>query len=164
MSNFTGYWLAVLLVVSGIASCAGTYVSEMTSDSYMLAGMSDSKMVPALFNRRLKNETPINALLLRLLVILIAQPFNFTVLLHSHAILHALRMLLQCSSFVYLRRNRPDLNRPFKVPFGWVGAYVVPGSLATVTLLQILFAHWSAWLGAIFLMLFGVVLDRMTSQ
>ena len=121
-------------------------------------------MVPALFNRRLKNETPINALLLRLLVILIAQPFNFTVLLHSHAILHALRMLLQCSSFVYLRRNRPDLNRPFKVPFGWVGAYVVPGSLATVSLLQILFAHWSAWLGAIFLMLFGVVLDRMTSQ
>ncbi len=121
-------------------------------------------MVPALFNRRLKNETPINALLLRLLVILIAQPFNFTVLLHSHAILHALRMLLQCSSFVYLRRNRPDLNRPFKVPFGWVGVYVVPGLLATVSLLQILFAHWSAWLGAIFLMLFGVVLDRMTSQ
>jgi len=156
--------LAVIFVVSGICSCAGTYVSEMTSDSYMLAGMSDAKMIPAFFSRRLKNETPVNALLLRLVVILMAQPFDFTMLLHSHAILHALRMLLQCSSFVYLRRNRPDLNRPFKVPFGWVGAYVVPGSLATVSLLQILFAHWPAWLGAIGLMLFGIVLDRMTGE
>jgi amino acid transporter len=158
-----GYWLAVLLVISGVASCAGTYVSEMTSDSYMLAGMSDSKMVPSLFSRRLKNDTPANALLLRLLVILLAQPFNFKVLLHSHAILHALRMLLQCASFVFLRRNRPDLNRPFKVPFGLIGAYVVPGSLATVSLLQILFAHWSAWLGAIVLICLGVLLDRMAS-
>jgi hypothetical protein len=73
-------------------------------------------------------------------------------------------MLLQCSSFVYLRRNRPDLNRPFKVPFGWVGAYVVPGTLAAVSLLQILFAQWAAWLGAILLMVFGVALDRMTGE
>ncbi|MFJ5768426.1 APC family permease [Psychrobacillus sp. NPDC093180] len=108
----------IVLVLGGIAGIVTTWNAFIIGGSRILFAMADQKMIPAWFGKlHPKHGTPTNAVLfigvLATVSPLLGRPMLIW-LVNSGGIAIIIAYLLSAVAFVQLRKNEPDMERPFR--------------------------------------------------
>lgn len=121
-----GKWLKVWIEIGAVLSVIGLYEAQLSSCAYQLLGMADLAFLPRIFGARSTwFRTPWVGILLSTLITLAVSFMSFVNIISSVNFLYSLGMLLEFSSFLWLRRKLPAVKRPFKVPLGLPGLVVM---------------------------------------
>jgi len=123
-----GYWILAAAAIS----CIGLFIAEMSSDAFQLMGLAERGILPSALARRSKYGTPTIATLLSAVGVVALSKMSFTEIIEVENALYVFAEVIEFAAFVYLRRYRADVPRPFKVPYldGWRSAFLfVPASL-----------------------------------
>ncbi|OWZ12819.1 Amino Acid-Polyamine-Organocation (APC) protein [Phytophthora megakarya] len=121
-SALGGTFLSTWIMLASFASNAGMYIAELFCDSFQIMGMADNGLAPTFLKARNKQRnkqfnTPHNAVLASLVVILILIEFDFDDIVNMTNALSAFYQILIFAAFIKLRYTHADLKRPYKVHF-----------------------------------------------
>ncbi|TYK21766.1 putative polyamine transporter [Cucumis melo var. makuwa] len=112
-----GNWLKIILDIGAGLSAIGMYEAQLSSSAYQILGMAEIGILPRFFASRAKVfETPWIGILICTVVSLGASYMQFYDIVASANFIYSLGMLLEFTSFLWLRWKQPELRRPFKVP------------------------------------------------
>ncbi|KAJ3674339.1 hypothetical protein LUZ60_004955 [Juncus effusus] len=120
-----GKWLQIWIQAAAAMSNMGLFEAEMSCDSFQLLGMSELGMIPSIFSKRSKYGTPTYSILLSATGIIILSFMSFQQIIEFLNFLYALGMLLEFLAFIKLRFKNPDLERPYEIPLGKIGAVLI---------------------------------------
>ncbi|XP_072990002.1 probable polyamine transporter At3g13620 [Typha latifolia] len=127
-----GRWLKYWIEVGAVLSAIGLYEAQLSSCSFQLLGMADLGLLPRFFASRAKwFDTPWVGILVSSLITFSLSFMSFNDIISSANFLYSLGMLLEFAAFLWLRRKRPDLKRPYRVPLrlpGLVAMCFVPSA------------------------------------
>lgn len=136
-TNIAGPWLGAWLIFAAAVSNIALFEAELSGDAYQLMGMADRGLIPKLFCKRSRYDTPTNGILLGIAVIIAMGVANFDQLVEMLNFAYSISMLLEFAAFIKLRITDADVERPFKLPFNTFGCilFVVPPTLICCFLL-----------------------------
>jgi amino acid transporter len=121
-----GSWLGVWLTVAGLISAAGLLNALLCTSSRVSYAMAGRGMLPRpLATLHPRYATPWVAILINSLGVACLIPFSFQELIQVDMFLYALALILEFAALVWLRVKRPDMPRPYRVPFGTLGAVAI---------------------------------------
>lgn len=121
-----GLWLEGWITLAAVASQMGLFTAELSSDAYLLLGLSEKGMLPKFLSHQSKHGTPTCALLMScsgVVVMLIS--FNFISIVEMLNVVYCIAELLEFCALIQLRRSMPEYSRPFKIPLGVRGLVVM---------------------------------------
>ncbi|KAJ9060874.1 hypothetical protein DSO57_1026286 [Entomophthora muscae] len=128
-------WLGVLVGASAVVGMITAMVMGMMGQSRIFFCMAKDGLLPPMFMRvHSRFQTPhLAQLVVWILTSLVAGTLPVDVLGELSGVGTLFAFFLVCLSVMLLRIRRPDIHRPFKVPFG---PYVIPllGSLSSIGL------------------------------
>ncbi|KAK0603964.1 hypothetical protein LWI29_010688 [Acer saccharum] len=117
-----GKWLKIWIEIGAVLSGIGLFEAQLSSCAYQVLGMADLGILPRFFAVRSKwFGTPWLGILISTLITLGVSFMDFSSIIASANFLYSLGMLLEFSSFIWLRRKLPHLKRPFRVRMRWPG-------------------------------------------
>ncbi|XP_021728829.1 probable polyamine transporter At3g13620 [Chenopodium quinoa] len=117
-----GKWLKIWIEVGAVLSAVGLFEAQLSSCSFQVMGMADIGFLPRFCAARSNwFNTPWVGILASTVITLGVSFMKFTDLISSANFLYSLGMLLEFASFLWLRRKRPQLKRPYRVPMGLPG-------------------------------------------
>ena len=137
-----GRWLGAWVAFGTVLSNVGLFHADMSTSSFMLLGMAQRGMIPRFFARRSVHGTSIvGILIITSGILFVTAILNFEEAVELVNLLYCVGIVLEFGAFLWLRRNRPDAERPFRVPLGFWGcvALLVP----SVTLMMVV-AYFAA--------------------
>jgi len=141
-----GRWCGAWVVFAAGLSNLAMFQSEMSSDAYQLMGMAERGFLPKILAQKSKYGTPLYAILLGLFVIVVLNlSQNLMQLIEMLNFNYALSLLLEYSAFLRLRWSKPDLERPYRIPFSNWGCIflLLPAILCTILIISL--ASWSTY-------------------
>jgi amino acid transporter len=113
---------AKVLIIGGMAGIVTSWNSFFVGGSRALYAMAESKMLPGFLGKiHPKYKTPTNAILLIGAICFIAPFFGRRMLVwlvDAGSAATVIAYLLVAVSYLVLRKNEPDMARPYKVRFG----------------------------------------------
>jgi len=146
-----GYWAAVAVVLSSLIGTFGMHAAVLWEDAWQLCGMAEQGLAPKWLAGRNKTlGTPENATLLSMSMVMMLIMFDFKSMVIIDNFFSVASGLLELAAFYALRVSRPDLPRPFAVPFiGYsalgVGAFLfLPFAVGTLVLLTSFDNGWTS--------------------
>lgn len=115
---------AVILLIGGFAGILTSWNAFLIGGSRAMLAMANHNMLPAWFGRiHPKYGTPVNAIRFISLICFLA-PFlgqqSFLWFVNAGSCSLMIGYCLVTWSFLKLRRREPEMERPFRVPAGWV--------------------------------------------
>ncbi|KAF3782453.1 putative polyamine transporter [Nymphaea thermarum] len=133
-----GKWLKFWVEAGAVMSAVGLFEAQLSSCSFQLLGMAELGHLPAFLAKRSEwFDTPSWGILISTIVTIALSYTNFTNIVSSANFLYSCGMLLEFSTFVWLRRKCPRLRRPFKVPLGIPGLVcmcIIPSAFVVVVM------------------------------
>lgn len=112
-----GKWVKIWIEVGAVLSAIGLFEAQMSSCTYQVLGMADIGFLPRFCAARSKwFNTPWVGIVVSCLISLGASYMNFDDIVASANFLYSLGMLLEFAAFLWLRRKKPTLKRPYRVP------------------------------------------------
>lgn len=114
-----GNWIGGVLVVASCIGNSGMFIAELMEDSYQLEGMASTDVIPRWTRFDWKHPwfgTPWVAMMPSVAFVLLCVSFNFHEILMIDNCFNSLSFLLEIIAFYQLRRSRPDMERPYKMP------------------------------------------------
>ncbi|KNA22680.1 hypothetical protein SOVF_031980 [Spinacia oleracea] len=121
-----GKWLKIWVEIGAVLSAIGLFEAQLSSSSFQVMGMADIGFLPRFCAARSKwFNTPWVGILASTVITLAVSFMDFTDLISSANFLYSLGMLLEFASFLWLRRKRPQLKRPYRVPLGLPGLVIM---------------------------------------
>ncbi len=132
--------LALAVVVAGSLDGLGTFNALVLSLTRLPFAMAGDGLLPVVFTRRLRNGVPWVSVLVCSVGWALALTFSFERLISIDLVLYGGALLLEFVALLLLRRREPVMARPFRVPGGWTGAWLV--TVGPVVLIG--FAIWAA--------------------
>lgn len=150
MSSVLGYYMMAASVMSNF----GTFNVTMASMARVLWAMArapgDAQQLPsfvALSWRRAKTGTirPIMGIVIVAIVVTMLSLLSYDILVQVTMFMRVVNLLLEYFALIRLKYTEPDTPRPFVVPGGKLGAYLIV--LPTIALSGLLFAggDWQLW-------------------
>lgn len=122
----SGKWLKYWIEIGAVLSAVGLFEAQLSSSSFQLLGMSELGILPKFFGLRSKYfNTPWVAILVSTAITIGMTYMNFSDIVASANFLYSLGMLVEFSSFIWLRRKFPSLKRPYRVPLNIPGLVVM---------------------------------------
>ncbi len=161
------YWMIVLGAIAGLIT---TWNGFFSASANLLMAMGRKGLVPSVFARQNKNDAPEAGLILCLVLSLIG-PFLGAGLIDTvtsfSSAAYVLTWMITAYCLIRLRKTRPEIPRPYKVPGGisiaWFAALAatavfillfVPGNPAFIGWTAVI--AFAAWIGiGLLLGLFG---------
>eukprot|EP00854_Cymbomonas_tetramitiformis_P002478 gene2478-3218_t len=138
-----GEWLGYWVLVSAAMSNVGLFEAEMSSDSFQLQGMAERGMLPARLAHKSVHGTPGVAIMFSCCGVLLQASKSFAEMLELVNVLYCLCMLLEFASFLKLRAQNPDKERPYRVPLGkWGCALMLLPATLFICILICLSSWW----------------------
>jgi amino acid transporter len=130
---------AKVLIIGGMAGIISSWNSFFVGGSRAIYAMAESNMLPAFLSKlHPKYKTPVNAVLLIGIICFIAPFFGRKMLVwlvDAGSAATVVAYLLVAISYLILRKNEPNMLRPYKVRFGGlVGVMAVAMSLFMLVL------------------------------
>jgi len=117
-----GSWLGIALTLAGLVSAAGMLNALLCTSARVPYAMAERALLPAPLARlHRRHGTPWVAIAVNSLGVLLLIPFSFQDLIELDMLLYAAALILEFAALVWLRFSRPDMARPFRVPFGFAG-------------------------------------------
>ncbi|XP_074321383.1 putative polyamine transporter At3g13620 [Silene latifolia] len=121
-----GKWLKIWIEIGAVLSAIGLFEAQLSSSAFQVLGMADIGFLPKFCGTRSKwFNTPWVGILASTLIAIGVSYMNFTDIISSANFLYSLGMLLEFASFIWLRRKRPQLKRPYRVPMGIPGLVIM---------------------------------------
>jgi amino acid transporter len=144
----------------GALTMGGMFEAEMSSDAWLVAGMAERGILPKWVGQRNQFGTPTYGIGASCcgVVVLCWMHFSDVQLLN---LLFCIGQIIEFAAFLELRRSRPDMNRPYKIPLGF-GALCLMVALPCAFILVIIsFSSDSALMVAFSVAFLGIPLHRM---
>ncbi|GER41196.1 amino acid transporter [Striga asiatica] len=124
--TISGKWLKFWIEIGAVLSAIGLFEAQLSSCAYQMLGMADLAVLPRFFALRSKwFNTPWVGILVSTLIALGVSYMSYTDIVSSANFLYSLGMLLEFASFLWLRRKKPAIKRPYRVPIGLPGLVVM---------------------------------------
>lgn len=121
-----GKWLKFWIEVGAVLSAIGLFEASLSSGVYQLEGMANLGFLPKFFAKRSKwFKTPWVGILVSTSVGIGVSFMSFTDIISSANFVYSAGMLLEFASFLWLRRKRPLMKRPYKVPLKMPGLIIL---------------------------------------
>ncbi len=137
---FNSQMASRVLIMGGLAGIISSWNSFFMGGSRALRELANSKMLPEFLSKLSpKTKTPVNAIILITIISCLAPFFGRATLIwitNAGSLGTVVAYLLVSMSFVFLRKNEPDMLRPYKVS---AGAFVGPMSVLMCILMFILY-------------------------
>jgi amino acid transporter len=137
-----GSWLGVWLTSVGLVSAAGMLNALLCTSARVPFAMAERGTLP----RRLaalhpRYATPWLSILVNGLGIAMLIPFSFQELIEVDMFLYATALILEFAALIWLRIRRPEMSRPYRVPFGIPGAIAISIPPVTLCLVSIMLSN-----------------------
>lgn len=150
------FWLRPVIKLGAIAGLSSVILVTYMSQPRIFYSMSRDGLLPPVFAKvHPKYKTPyISTIVTGLAGMVLAGMLPIDVLGELVSIGTLLAFAIVCVGIIILRKTRPDVHRPFKIP--WVP--FLPALGAAVCLLQMAFLPLDTWLRLLVWMAIGIVL------
>lgn len=107
--------MAGLIMISAAASQVGLFESEMSSDAFLIEGMSERGFLPRWMGIKSRFGTPTVGILLSSMgVVMMVLSFDFEDVVDMLNYSYCMSMVLEFAAFIYLRIYAPNASRPFR--------------------------------------------------
>jgi len=121
-----GNWLRVALVLGGLFSAFGMFNALVMSYSRLPLAMAQDGMLPGVFGKlHPRTRAPWVAILVCAVGWALCLGLGFERLVTIDILLYGSSLLLEFAALIALRVREPELHRPFRVPGGMAGAWLV---------------------------------------
>lgn len=121
-----GSWLGTALTLAGLVSAAGMLNALLCTSARVPFAMAERAMLPrALAARHPQFATPWKAILVNSIGVAALIPFSFQELIEVDMFLYAAALILEFAALVWLRVKRPEMPRPYRIPFGFTGVIAI---------------------------------------
>jgi amino acid transporter len=128
-----GSWLGHAITIGGLASAAGLFSSLLLTNSRIPFVLAEDGYLPRRLVKRSKRfGTPIAAIVLCSTIYALFATSKFQTLVVIDVFLTNITLLLELAALIALRRKRPDLERPFRIPGGAAGITIMSVPLVAV--------------------------------
>lgn len=146
-----GKWLGTFMAIGAVVAAAGLFASRLLSISRVPFVMSEDGYLPReLLRTHPRYGTPWVSLVVSsaIYTVFILGPFQSLVVVD--VTIYAFALLLRFAALIALRIKRPAMNRPFRIPGGWLGIALVTAFPVAVIALAVYFqAYYEGWQGSI---------------
>jgi amino acid transporter len=133
-----GDWLGAWLMVGGLVSAVGLLSALLCTSSRVPYAMAERGMLPAPLKKlHRRHATPWVSILVNAAGVAVLIPFSFQELIQVDMFLYAAALILEFAALVWLRFKAPDMQRPYRIPFGINGVIalsVPPVLLCTLSI------------------------------
>jgi amino acid transporter len=157
-----GPWLGVALVATAMLAEFSSFNSLVMSYCHLPVAMAEDGHLPKVFTRKLKSGAPWFSILVLGLIWGLSLGFKFKDLLMLDILLYGASLVLEFVALAVLRVREPGMPRPFRVPGGLWGAFLIgvaPTALLVVALVENYDEHLVLpWLGSVSALAVGLVL------
>jgi len=117
-----GPWLGAMLSLGVLFSVWSLFNSQLLYTSRLPLAMAEDGLLPRRLSRKHPRwGTPHVSLLLCSVIYSLFALLDFRKLVVLDVLLYSIALTLEFAALIKLRRHRPDLERPFKIPGGWPG-------------------------------------------
>ena len=125
---------------SATISGVGMFLAEMACDTCNAATMGEMGLIPRIFGKKVKGTTtPYIAILSQWAVVMCLISLPFDSILQVDNLLYCLKLALEIFALFQLRRSRPNVPRPFRIPLEgqWLWIAYIPtfGLIGFVTVM-----------------------------
>ena len=121
-----GKWLGGFIAIGGMASALGLYSSVLLSVSRVPKVMADDNLLPSILHKlHPRFKTPYVSILCCSLVVSLMIIWTFEDLLIIDVTLYGAALILEFIALIKLRIIAPEEHRPFKIPFGIRGLFIM---------------------------------------
>ena len=138
-----GPWLGHAMALGAVVSTAGLFLSLLLTNSrlpYVLAREGQLPRSLALLDRRY--GSPWVAILVSSALYAAFAAFSFKDLIVLNVWLYSVTLIIELAAFLRLRATEPGMARPWRVPGGWPGAFIVVTLPCALSLLAMATAGW----------------------
>jgi len=120
-------WLGIWVMVAAMMSSFGKYNATSMSSARALWAMGNTpKKLPGFVGCSWRRYyTPVAAIIINAGITSVLVLFTFDILVQVDTFLNCITLLLEFAAFVSLKYTEPGTPRPFAVPGGKLGAWVV---------------------------------------
>jgi amino acid transporter len=119
---------------SGAISTLGVYNANLSESAFALWAMGTKeelggvsvRQLPSVFGYKwARYDSPVVALAVQCLFTLVFMQVDFGLLIEVDALLNGISLMSEFAAFIRLRYTEPLAERPYKIPGGMCGAYLV---------------------------------------
>ena len=137
-----GSWLGTWLTVAGLVSAAGMLSALLCTSARVPFAMAERGMLPSpLGSLHRRYATPWFSILINSLGIAVLIPFSFQELIEVDMFLYAAALILEFAALIWLRIKRPEMPRPYRLPFGMPGVIAISIPPVTLCLMSIVLSN-----------------------
>jgi amino acid transporter len=121
-----GPWLGTVMTITAMISAIGLYSAWLLQYSRIPFSLAeDGYLSPWLTRLHPRFRTPSRAIIIQASICTVLVLSAFGSLVAIDVTIYACALLLEFSSLIVLRKTRPDIPRPFRIPGGWFGVGLV---------------------------------------
>ncbi|HJW33477.1 MAG TPA: APC family permease [Holophagaceae bacterium] len=138
-ARIAGPWLSWALVLGGMLCGLGMFNALLLSYSRLPAALADDGYLPKVFARRLPDGAPWVAVVVLALLWTSTLGLSFDRLVMIDVLIYGTSLILEFVALAVLRHREPDLPRPYRVPGGTLGAWLLglpPAALIVLAFLR----------------------------
>lgn len=160
--QISGHWLAVMMAAGALGSSWALFNSQLLYSSRLPFVLAKEGYLPRALALENRYNVPWVSLLACSIVYAALARLNFQTLVVINVLIYSCALVLEFAALIALRRNRADLDRPFKIPGGRWGLFIT--SAVPMIPVIIVTAATFAWLEKTYLQLFlclGMVLSGL---
>jgi len=163
-SDIAGPWLGAWTVLAAGISNVALFQAELSSDAFQVMGMAERGYLPQIFAHRSRHGTPTYGIVLGTAIIVAMTFADLDQLIEMLNFNYGISLLMEYLAFLKLRVSRPDLDRPFRVPFGTIGCAVLLSPTILFTIIVMGLASFQTYLFSLVVNIVGyglyVVMQR----
>ncbi|GAX25254.1 hypothetical protein FisN_5Lh336 [Fistulifera solaris] len=145
-SEVVGQWLGDWTIFAAGISNVALFLAELSSDAFQILGMAERGFLPSIFATRSRYGTPTYGILLGTAVIVVMGVTDLDHLIEMLNFNYSISLLFEFAAFIKLRITRPDIHRPWKIPFGTTGCIIFLAPTLVMTVAVLLLASWTTYL------------------
>lgn len=124
-ARISGPWLAWAIVLGGMLCGLGMFNALLLSYSRLPAVLAEDGYLPKVFAKRLPDGAPWVAVIALAILWTSTLGLSFDRLVMIDVLIYGTSLILEFVALAVLRHREPDLPRPYRVPGGTVGAWLL---------------------------------------
>jgi len=136
-------WLGYWVLIGAMLTNFGLYNGGLAASSRAMWAMGEFGHLPTCFNWTWERyNTPWVSIVFSGIVNIFLVSFEFKFLVQIDVFLDVLTLVLEFAAFLWMRYKEADAERPFKIPGGMVGAWLVVIPKVIVIGVTLALANW----------------------